>query len=117
VTVPPFALAVAGVELEPGTLDPSQVVEGSPAVTERVLWTSPDGRLVAGVWQITPGVVTDVEADEVFVVLAGRATVEVQDGPTLELHPGDMGVLRAGDRTVWRVHETLRKVFQLTLPG
>ena len=27
-----------------------------------------------------------------------------------ELGPGVVGVLRAGDRTVWRFHETLRKV-------
>lgn len=116
-TQPPFSVAVAGVELEPGTLEPSQILDGDPRVTERVLSTSPDGRLVTGVWQITPGVVTDVEADEVFVVLAGRATVEIEDGATLELRPGDVGVLRAGDRTVWRVHETLRKVFTLTLPA
>jgi hypothetical protein len=71
--------------------------------------------MVAGVWQITEGVVTDVEADELFVVVSGRATVEVEGGPTLELEPGVVGMLHAGDRTVWRVHETLRKVFQVTV--
>ena len=69
-----------------------------------------------GVWQITPGVIEDVEADEIFVVVAGRATVEVHDGPTLELEPGVVGVLKAGDHAVWRIHETLRKVFQITEP-
>ena len=54
---------------------------------------------------------TDVEADEVFVVLSGRATVEVVDGPTLEIGPGDVGLLPAGARTTWTVHETLRKVY------
>jgi uncharacterized cupin superfamily protein len=114
VTPAPFSLAVADLELEPGTLTPDQVLDGRPQVTERVLSASPDGRVVTGVWQITPGVVRDVEADEVFVVLAGRATVAFEDGPTLELRAGDVGVLRAGDRTVWHVHETLRKVFTLT---
>jgi uncharacterized cupin superfamily protein len=109
----PFALAVADVELEPGELAPEQIVSGTPEVTERVLWTAPDGGTVAGVWQITPGVVTDVEADEVFVVLSGSATVEIEGGPTLELAPGVVGALRAGDRTVWHVRETLRKVFQV----
>ncbi|HET7801419.1 MAG TPA: hypothetical protein VFL38_13435, partial [Humibacillus xanthopallidus] len=28
-----------------------------------------------GVWEMTPGTATDVEADEVFVVLSGRATL------------------------------------------
>jgi uncharacterized cupin superfamily protein len=27
---------------------------------------------VSPIWQITPGTVTDVEADEVFVILAGH---------------------------------------------
>jgi uncharacterized cupin superfamily protein len=111
---PPFAATVADLALEPGILAPDQILEGTPAVTECVLSTSPDGRIVTGVWQITPGVVTDVEADEVFVVVSGRATVEFEDGPPLELIPGVVGVLRAGDRTVWRVRETLRKVFTLT---
>jgi uncharacterized protein len=112
-----FVERVGEVELEPAALDPSAILEGSPEVSELVLATSPDGRVVRGVWQITPGVVQDVEADELFVVVSGRATVEVQGGPTLELEPGVVGVLRAGDCAVWRIHETLRKVFQITEPG
>jgi uncharacterized cupin superfamily protein len=112
----PFAHRVADLGLEPAPLDPSTVVEGSPEVSELILHTSKDGRVVRGIWQITPGVVEDVEADEVFVVLAGHATIEVEGGPTLELEPGVVGVLRAGDRAVWRIHETLRKVFQITEP-
>ena len=108
-----FAFHAAKLDLQPVALDPDQVVEGSPEVSELVLWTSPDGGMIAGVWQITEGVVTDVEADELFVVVAGRATVEIEDGPTLELEPGVVGRLQAGDRTVWRVRETLRKVFQV----
>ena len=41
----------------------------------------------------------------------GRATVEVAEGPTLELGPGDVGLLPAGARTTWTVHETLRKIY------
>ena len=74
------------------------------------------GRVERGVWQITPGVVTDVEVDEVFVVLSGRATIEIAGGPTLQVGPGDLCVLEAGARTVWHVHETLRKVFVVALP-
>jgi uncharacterized cupin superfamily protein len=95
-----FAFDPAELELEPG-----------PASTsERVLATTPDG-VVTGVWEIEPGVATDVEVDETFVVVSGRATVEIEGGPTLELAPGTVGVLHAGDRTVWRVSETLRKVY------
>jgi len=113
---PPFTHRVADLELEPAPLDPSTIVDGSPEVSELILATSLDGRVVRGVWQITPGVIEDVEADEIFVVVAGRATVEVHGGPTLELEPGVVGVLKAGDHAVWRIHETLRKVFQITEP-
>jgi uncharacterized cupin superfamily protein len=65
-----------------------------------------------GVWEHTPGVSRDVEADELFVVLSGRATVEFDEGGVLELGPGDVGVVPAGAHTTWHVHETLRKVFQ-----
>ncbi|MEU3841070.1 cupin domain-containing protein [Streptomyces sp. NPDC028635] len=110
-----FALHVPDADLVPEPLDAAQIVSGSPEVTGKVVWESEDGRQVRGIWQITPGVVTDTEADEMFVVLSGSATVEVEDGPTLHVGPGDMAVLREGDRTTWTVHETLRKVYAINL--
>ncbi|GAA0684867.1 cupin domain-containing protein [Kitasatospora atroaurantiaca] len=108
-----FALHIPDVELTPEPLAPDQVVSGSPEVSGKVLWESEDGRQLRGIWQITPGVVTDTEADELFVVISGRATIEVADGPTLEVGPGDLAVLREGDRTTWTVHETLRKAYAI----
>jgi len=116
---PPFALAVADAVLTPDELDPAQIVSGDPRVSSVVLHESaatvPGGPVVErGVWEITPGVVTDVEADEVFVVLSGRATIEFEDGRALEVGPGDVAVLPEGAATRWTVHETLRKVYQIT---
>ena len=110
-----FVLPVADVELEPGELDPASVVSGSPVVTEKVLGESPDGRIVRGIWRITEGTVTDTEEDEIFVVVEGRATIEIEGGPALEVGPGDVCILERGARTTWTVHEPLRKVFQITL--
>lgn len=110
-----FALHIPDAALEPDPLDPAQIVSGTPEVSGLLLWESEDGRQQRGIWQITPGVVTDTEADELFVVVSGRATIDVEGGPTLEVGPGDCGVLRAGDRTTWTVHETLRKAYSLTL--
>ena len=68
--------------------------------------------LEVGVWEMTPGVMRDVEADEVFVVLAGAATVAFDDGTaSMELMPGDVVRLAEGAKTVWTVRETLRKVY------
>ncbi|MGW1273444.1 cupin domain-containing protein [Streptomyces sp. NPDC002491] len=108
-----FALHVPDAALEPDPLDPAQIVSGSPQVSGKVLWQSDDGRQIRGIWQITPGVVTDTEADELFVVVSGSATIEVEGGPTLTVGPGDMAVLREGDRTTWTVHETLRKAYAI----
>ncbi|TVZ96418.1 cupin domain-containing protein [Streptomyces sp. BK340] len=110
-----FALHIPDADLEPEPLDPEQIVSGNPEVTGKVVWESADGRQIRGIWQITPGVVTDTEADELFVVISGSATIEFEDGPTLRVGPGDMAVLRAGDRTTWTVHETLRKAYAINL--
>ncbi|MCX4678043.1 cupin domain-containing protein [Streptomyces sp. NBC_01433] len=110
-----FVVHIPDAELEPEPLDPAQIVSGDPVVTGKVLWESEDGKQVRGIWQITPGVVTDTEADELFVVVSGRATVVVEGGATLEIGPGDACVLREGDRTTWTVHETLRKAYHISL--
>jgi uncharacterized cupin superfamily protein len=110
-----FAVHIPDVDLETEPLDPAQIVSGTPEVTGKVLWESADGKQLRGIWQITPGVVTDTEANELFVVVSGRATVAVEGGESLELGPGTAAVLREGDRTTWTVHETLRKAYHITL--
>ena len=68
--------------------------------------------LTIGVWEHTPGTSLDVETDEVFVVLSGDATVGFDDGsPAIDLRPGSLVRLYAGQHTIWTVRETLRKVF------
>lgn len=112
-----FAVSVADVpdsELEAEDLDPEQIISGTPVVTGKVLWEAEDGSQIRGIWQITPGVVTDTEANELFVVVSGRATIEVEGGATLEVGPGSACVLREGERTTWTVHETLRKAYHIS---
>ncbi|MFD0304513.1 cupin domain-containing protein [Streptomyces sp. NPDC127119] len=110
-----FAVHVPDADLIPEALDPAQILQGSPEVSAKVLWESKDGTQVRGIWQITPGIVTDTESDELFVVVSGRATIAVEGGATFDVGPGDACVLRAGDRTTWTVHETLRKAFHTTV--
>jgi mannose-6-phosphate isomerase-like protein (cupin superfamily) len=64
-----------------------------------------------GVWEMSPGTATDVEVDEVFVVLSGAATVTFDDGEAVDLGPGSVVRLRAGEHTTWVVRETLRKIY------
>jgi hypothetical protein len=103
------AAALPDDQLSPDPLDGDLVVSGDPQVRTSEL--AEDEAVAVGIWQHSPGVSRDVESDEVFVVLSGRATIEVADGPTLQVGPGDVAMLAAGSHTVWTVHETLRKVY------
>ena len=99
--------------LEPADLAVDQIVAGSPRVREATL-VERDG-VEIGVWELSPGTVTDVEIDEVSVVIAGDATLEILDDAggrtTHELRPGTVFRLEAGMRTIWTVRETLRKAY------
>jgi len=103
----------AAIELTGSELDPATVLAGSPRTFEGEIATAPlpaGGALATGVWRCSEGVVTDVEADETFIVLSGRATIE-HGGTSHEVGPGDVCVLPAGAATRWTIHETLTKVF------
>lgn len=90
-------------------LDPGTVMDGAPETGSRAL--AAVAGVEVGVWEMTPGTATDVEVDEVFVVLSGSGTVSFDDGERVHLGPGSVVRLRAGERTTWVVHETLRKIY------
>ena len=96
------------IPLEP--VDASQVVAGTPRIGGAVLGMH--GEREYGVWEMTPGSMSDVETDELCVILTGSATVEFIDLElTIELRPGSVLHLDNGSRTIWTVTDTLRKVW------
>ena len=72
------------------------------------------GDVTTSIWEITTGVVADIENDECFLVLSGSGHVRFESGETLELKPGACLRFRAGDRTEWTVLSTVRA---LTIVG
>lgn len=90
-----------------------QRISGTPATAVLELGSFGDAEI--GVWEMTVGALSDVESDEVFVVVAGRGTVELEpggpDAELIELSPGTVVRLAAGTNTIWTVTETLRKVY------
>ena len=107
---PNTVVHAATLDLDHEPVPADQSVRGEPATAATAL--DEFGGLEVGVWEMTPGVMTDVEADEVFVVVSGSATVEFGDGSqSLRIGPGDVVRLAAGAKTVWTVTETLRKVY------
>ena len=95
--------------LEFTPLAADQCPEGPVATGVAALATT--GACEVGVWEHPVGTSTDVEADEVFVVLSGRGRVIFADGHAIDLAPGVVGVLTAGAETTWIITETLRKVW------
>lgn len=101
----------ASLHLEHEALAPETVRAGAPTTGLHEL-----GRfhgVEVGVWEMTAGTATDVEADEIFVVLSGRGTVEIVSPrpESFEVGPGSIVRLDAGMHTVWTITETLRKVY------
>lgn len=105
----PVDLLAVPIETEPV---PDDAVEGGAPVHGAAALAEL-GQVEVGVWEMTPGVATDTEVDEVFVVLAGHATIEYLEPalPTVEIGPGSLVWLVAGMRTRWTVTEALRKVY------
>ncbi len=104
-----IVVSASQVEVPLTPVPAAQIVAGSPATGSVDL----DEDMGFGVWEMTQGAMSDVEIDEVFVVVAGSATVEFVDPdlPSIQLRPGSIVRLESGMRTVWTVRETLRKVY------
>jgi uncharacterized protein len=110
-----------GLKLAFSPVPGDQVTAGSPATGWKELGRF--GGLEVGVWEMSEGGMHDVETEEIFIVTAGRASVEIHGGldggstdPSgaagrVELKPGTLLRLSEGMRTTWTVHETLRKVY------
>lgn len=88
-----------------GTGIPTSPLPNSAA--QAGVWESPV--LACGLWEHTAGVSADVEVHEVFVVLSGRARIEIDGQDDLVIGPGDVVELQAGAVTRWHVEEPLRK--------
>lgn len=90
-------------------LDPALAV--SDGVTSAVAAVDTEGDMEVGVWEHSVGVSTDIEVEEVFVVISGRGSVTCSEGGSIQLAPGTVGILPAGAQTTWTITEPLRKVW------
>ena len=100
--------AAAAVELELSPVPSEQVLAGNPSTGFAPLGLI--GGNEFGVWEMTSGAMSDVEVEELFVVVAGRGTLRIGD-EIRELEPGSVGRFAGGEQTEWVVTERLRKVY------
>jgi uncharacterized protein len=112
---PGAVVPAADAAIEHAPVSPEQVVDGAPKVGFAVLGeaTVAGGVVEVGIWEHTPGVSTDVETAEVFVVISGHARIDFVgvEPRSIQVGPGSVVCLGSGMRTVWTVTETLRKVY------
>lgn len=97
------------IDLTHRPLDPKLAMTAD--VTTAVAAVDTEGDMEVGVWEHSVGESTDVEVEEVFVVISGRGRVTCDQGGVIELAPGVVGVLPVGAKTRWTITETLRKVW------
>ena len=105
---------VPALELEHEAVAPEQ--NGGDAPTTGSIGFGTLAGVDFGVWEMSTGTMFDVEAEEIFVVTAGRGTVVIgpfagRPAQIVELFPGTLMRLSEGMKTVWTVTETLRKVY------
>lgn len=97
------------IPLEHSVLEATRNASGE--VTTAVAAVTTEGDMEIGVWEHSVGTSTDVEVEEVFVVISGAGTVTCDRGGRIDLAPGVVGVLPSGARTTWTITEPLRKVW------
>ncbi|WP_323716373.1 cupin domain-containing protein [Paracoccus aminovorans] len=91
---------------------PDRVVEGDPQHQTDLLFRSPDGVVIAGIWTSTPGkwhAFTD--RDEFCHIIKGRCALISTDGERREFTAGQSFMIPDGFTGYWEVIETTTKHF------
>jgi len=97
-------------------LPPGWVRAGTPEASTQLLTRSPDGGLVTGVWECTPGRFRWYFAcDEVVVILRGTGRLRI-GSVEHALAPGVSVYFPIGTDSEWEIHSTLRKHFTHRYP-
>lgn len=98
-------------DLSPAEIDPSWIVEGSPRARVKHLVAAPDAALAIALWDCTAGKFDwYFSGDELVHILVGEVTVRDGDGSTRVLKPGDIAYFPAGMRSLWHVHDYVKKL-------
>lgn len=103
---------LAAIDLGAPSPKPTSIA-GNQLEAAKTLWTSPDGKAEAGVWECTPGRFTANREtnSEICHIVHGRVTLHDGDGRSRDVGPGEMLVLPIGWKGEWTIHETTRKLY------
>ena len=97
---------------EPQEYEPFIGPDGEAVGEVSWLRRSDDPQLLTGMWRCEPSeFVYPFVTDETFVVTKGHLRVAVNEGPTMDLKPGDTASFVKGTISVWTVLMTVEKFF------
>lgn len=91
---------------------PNRVIEGDPHHQTVLHYESPDGGLIAGTWNSTPGKWhAFTERDEFCYIISGLVRLIALDGNAQTFSTGDAFLIPNGFRGYWEVLEPTTKHF------
>ncbi len=99
-------------------IDEPDLIEGDPM--PKVHWLRKNEKneptYLAGLWWVKPATFKWLFfGHETFHILEGRATITIDDGTSVEVKAGDIISFAMNTPSVWEVHETLKKMFVITM--
>jgi len=103
---------------EPMPIEDHDLIQGDPV--PKVHWLRKNEKneatYLAGLWLVKPATFRWLFfGDETFHVLEGSATITVDDGTSVLVKAGDIISFPMNTPSVWEVHETLKKMFVITM--
>jgi uncharacterized protein len=109
---------LADAKLAADPIDPKQIISGNPQAANFEFSTSADSRETSGVWSCARGSFHwTFDTDETAIILEGQVTVQMENGATLHLGPGDLAFFSSGQKCIWTVEKNLREVYILYKNG
>ena len=91
-------------------LDGWKKVAGAPTMTTWVMHNSPDGTMMSGIWEATPGTYhATYTAFEFVHLLAGRIIITPDGGDSVTVGPGDSFMVEKDFAGTWEIVEKVLK--------
>jgi len=104
-------IAKLTVDLKPGPIEPSWILEGNPEATSCVLSQSADGLATTLVWHCTEGKFNwFYDFDETILILEGSIVLESDGMPPTRYGAGDVVFFRDGAHAKWHVEGHVKKL-------
>ncbi len=96
-----------------GDQDPALYLSEVPDLGLQVLYSDPDGKFIAGLWDCGPmkRVATTIERSELMHILQGSGSITNADGVVFEFSAGDTFLVPVGMGYRWENREYVKKVF------